>query len=311
VDRIPFGISDLDNTIGGGAIGGNLVLLEGENGTGASQFMQTCAMMNGLYHSDPDMFSLLYGNVHPQVNVPEEVHYVSFTSGKEELKQLLKRTFDDELVEKGLEGLKFQNFSNEYFSLGGFKTNYEQNPTQEKAASPGGNPENPESEDVFKEGEDTILYTGKLEDSEEGRNNLTGAEDLIELFQRYLIQNAEGNLVVIESLTDLIEASQNRVSTSEMISLVKWLRKMAHQWGGLVLVRIGKEATSRELLGGLGDSADGVVVFEWRDSGNERIRTMYFKKYLGVLPNIEDINRVYEGGVREEGYYIGMAEKVL
>lgn len=38
---------------------------------------------------------------------------------------------------------------------------------------------------------------------------------------------------------------------------------------------------------------------------------MYFKKYLSVLPAEEGLDRAFVGGIRDEGYYISMVEKVL
>ena len=48
MDRIPFGIRRLDTTIGGGAPPGSVVLLSGDAGAGAREFMYTSAVMNGL-----------------------------------------------------------------------------------------------------------------------------------------------------------------------------------------------------------------------------------------------------------------------
>ena len=63
MDRIPFGIRRLDTTIGGGAPPGSVVLLSGQAGAGAREFMYTAAVMNGLADSDRELFNLYYGVV--------------------------------------------------------------------------------------------------------------------------------------------------------------------------------------------------------------------------------------------------------
>lgn len=214
--RFPFGVADLDSAVGGGVFKGNLVLLEGESGAGARQLLHTSAVMNSLYGTDPDLFALLYGNVHPQAEIPREVHYVSFTSGIDEIRDDLKHTMEEEMVEKGVRGIQFQTFANEYFKLGSPRSRTE---GPENAA---GN----DAESLLREDEESILYTGKLEEQEEalggseGLVGMFGAEALIELFQRYVRKNLQGNLLIVDSLTDLILASKEEVNWSDVVAMV-------------------------------------------------------------------------------------------
>src|SRR6056297_2416419 len=78
MERLPFGISRLDSMIDGGAPAGSVVLLAGEVGAGAREFVYTSVAMNALAHADAELFDLYYGNVHGNAAVPEDIHYISF-----------------------------------------------------------------------------------------------------------------------------------------------------------------------------------------------------------------------------------------
>ena len=114
--RIPFGVERLDDIVGGGAPPGSVVLLVGEGGAGAREFLYTSAAMNGLAHTDPDLFELYYGESVPET-LPPEVHYVSFTTGEEYIEREMANTMADEVVETALPSIQVRDLSPEYFQL--------------------------------------------------------------------------------------------------------------------------------------------------------------------------------------------------
>ena len=97
--RIPFGVSRFDSIVGGGAPPGNVVLLSGEAGAGAREFLYTSAAMNALAHADEELFRLHYGDLDSEAEVPPEVHYLSFTAGEEHLAREMSYTMDTEITE--------------------------------------------------------------------------------------------------------------------------------------------------------------------------------------------------------------------
>ncbi len=76
MERIPFGIARLDSIIHGGAPPGSVVLIAGDAGAGAREFLYTSAVMNGLAHEDTELFDLHYGDAHEDSVLPEEIHYI-------------------------------------------------------------------------------------------------------------------------------------------------------------------------------------------------------------------------------------------
>lgn len=268
MDRIPLGISELDSRVGGGAVPGNLVLLVGEIGAGARQLMYTSAVMNGLAQTNQELFDLHYGSVPSGASLPESVHYVSFTEGKEELKEVVERNMDDELVEKGFQGIEYNDFSRSYF----------------------GSSKIPEE-----------WYGG-----ESGEKH-----DLVQEVGNYLDDNAEESVVMLDSLNDMITIAEERGEWAEFILLLRGIRKALRSWNGLVLAHVTMETLDDTKLAELEESADGVIYFNWEEARHERVRTVFFKKLLSVFPGTSEMANVFEAGVRDEGYYISMVEKVL
>jgi archaellum biogenesis ATPase FlaH len=277
MNRIPFGVSRLDRIIGGGAPPGSLVLLAGEAGAGAREFLYTSTTMNALADADPDAFDLHYGEVSATAEPPDEIHYVSFTAGEDELRTEIEYTIDADLAEPASDAVEFADFSTEFFQLSPIPRDW---------------------------------YAGKrrsitdLSDRDERRGVLESLGD-------YLTEHAAGNLVLIDSLTDLIHLSNEQLDWSDITMLLAGLQKASRQWDGLILVLVNRESLTDTKLGALMASADGTLAFEWEAGGNERARTMFVKEFRGVLPQIEEENIVrFETEIHEAGFDVSDVRKI-
>lgn len=277
MDRIPFGIRRLDTTIGGGAPPGSVVLLSGEAGAGAREFMYTTAIMNGLAEGDPELFDLYYGNIDDRASAPDEVHYITFTSEKRQVNREMTLAMDDEVVEAGIKNMQFHDLSPEYFRL------------------------SPVPREWYAEKTASISDLGQTQD----RKTVTEA-----LGDR-LTKHAAGNVVVIDSIADLIGARTDSLPWSDIPVLLKGLSRAAYEWGGLILVHINQETLGAEKHGQLVDAADGTLLFEWESGGSARARTMVVKQFRGVLSRIEDENIVrFETEIGDAGFDISDVRKI-
>src|SRR6056297_1033508 len=277
MDRLPFGVSRLDDIIGGGAPPGSVVLLAGEAGAGAREFCYTAATINGLAHTDDDQFDLHYGEVAEQAAVPEEIHYLSFTASGNELRQEIEFTMSEELVHAGVRAVEFADFSQEYFQLSAIPREWYTRKTQ------------------------TITDLGQGGDR----------RGVLEALGEYLNEHATGNLVVIDSLTDLARAPNEHLDWSDITLLVKGLQKASRAWDGLILVLVNQEALSDTQMGSLMGAADGTIAFEWETGGNERDRVMFVREFRGVLSRLEaeDIIR-FETEIHDAGFDISNVRKI-
>lgn len=276
---LPLGVGRLDRLLGGGAPPGSVVLLAGESGAGAREFMYTSAAMNALSHADPDLFSLYYGDLDPDASVPPEIHYLSLTEGAESLRRELAYTMTEEIVDEAADEIQFRDFSPEYFQLSPLPREW------------------------------YLGHTTSIEEmgqAERHRGVLSSLGD-------YLNEHAPGNLVVIDSLTDLTTATSTELEQGwdEVIMLVRGLKKAAFHWNGLILLLVSEDAIGKQQFGALMDAASGTFRFSWETGGSQRTRTMVVREFRGVLSRLEEEDIVqFEIEIHEGGLDISDVRKI-
>lgn len=277
MERIPFGIRRLDDTIGGGAPPGSVVMLSGEAGAGGREFMYTCAVMNALAKSDPALFDLYYGTEDERdVDLPE-VHYISFTAEQRQVRREMTLAMDDEIVESAIPSISFHDLSSAFYRLSPVPREWYENRT---ASLP----------DLGQNSE---------------RSGVAGA--LGDRLTRY----APGNVVVVDSLTDLVTAPDDQLGWHDIPVLMKALSRAAYEWGGLILIHVNSDALSDTRYGQLVDAADGTLLFEWERGGSAIARTMVVSQFRGVLSRIEDENIVqFETEIGDAGFDISDVRKI-
>ncbi|SIR27190.1 RecA-superfamily ATPase, KaiC/GvpD/RAD55 family [Haladaptatus litoreus] len=277
MNRIPFGVSQFDSLIGGGSPPGSVVLLAGDAGAGAREFAYTSATINALGHADTDQFDLHYGEVDSRASLPEEIHYVSFTASAPEIHAEITHAIDEELVSPASELMEFEDLSTEYFQL------------------------SPIPHDWYVEKRRTITDLGQSH----------SRRDILEALGEYLTDHASGNLVVIDSLTDLIPLPDKQADWHEISMLLKGMKKASQSWGGLILVLVDQESITNTQMGELMGATDGTISFEWERGGNERARTMFVREFRGVLSRIEDENIIrFEIEIQGDGLDISNVRKI-
>jgi KaiC/GvpD/RAD55 family RecA-like ATPase len=277
MDRIPFGIRQLDTIIDGGAPPGSVVLLSGESGAGSREFMYTSAVMNGLAKGDEELYDLYYGDLAAGASLPEEIHYVTFTGDEDQFYREMDRTMDEEIVEGALPQVEFVDMAEQFFH------------------------ESPVPRTWYADA------TRHIRDMA-GRHEREG---VLSALGEYLDENATGNLVVLDSISDLIGALGNERGWADVNYLMKGLQKAAHSWNGLILVHVNHETVTPEQHGQLIDAVNGAMMFEWETGGSERARTLVFKKFRGVLSRIEDENIItFETEIGDAGFDISDVRKI-
>lgn len=278
MDRIPFGVSRLDRLIGGGAPVGSLVLLAGDAGAGARELLYTSAVMNGLAEADDELFDLHYGDLAESATLPESVHYVSFTSGGAAMTREVGFMMDEEVAERGLEPVEFADLAPAFFQL------------------------SPVPREWYEGHHSEISDLGRSE----------RRESVIEALAEYLESHGGRSLICVDSLTDLVGVRQEEeLEWSDIVYLVKGLRRAVRNWEGVLLLHVSMDALSDQRLADLMGSADGTMVFEWERGGNELARTMVVREFRGVLSQLEeeDITR-FETEIHDAGFDISDVRKI-
>ncbi|MUW15826.1 HTR-like protein [Halorubrum sp. CBA1125] len=276
MSSLPFGVARLDSILGGGAPPGTVVLLAGDAGAGAREFCYTSAAMNALAHADEELFDLYYGDLDGDATLPDGVHYVSFTAGTGAITREMGYTMADEILEAASPAISFRDLSAEYFQL------------------------SPVPREWYR-GE-----TGSLADLGE-----RGHEDVLTALGDYLSAHAEGSLVCIDSVTDLVSMVGGDTDWSDVTMVMKGLKKAAYEWGGLILALVNADAITDREFGTLMDAASGTLQFTWESGGSQRARTMFVREFRGVLSRLEAENIVrFETEIHEGGFDISDVRKI-
>jgi archaellum biogenesis ATPase FlaH len=278
MERIPFGIQRLDNTIDGGAPRGSVVLLSGEAGAGSREFMYTSTVMNGLAQKGHDLFDLHYGDLASNATLPDSIHYISFTNDKEQIQAEIDMSMDDEIARAGFEAVEFVSLSHNYFHKSPVPRNW---------------------------------YAEETGDIRSLRKRHEDREGLLSSLGDTVSRRAPGSLVVIDSFSDLIAATGEDVEWSDINYLAKGLAKAAHEWGALILVQVNFETLTETQHGQLVDDCSGTLEFNWETGGSTRARTLVVKNFRGVLSQIEEENIVkFETDLGDAGFDISDVRKI-
>jgi len=278
MERVPFGIGRLDDTIGGGAPEGSVVLLSGEAGAGAREFMYTAAVMNGLAKTDQELFDLHYGDVASEAGLPEEIYYLSVTNEEDQLRSSIAMSMDEELVSAGIEAVSFGSLANNYFHLSPVPRQW---------------------------------YAGETENITSLRERSSEREGLLTALADRVTERAQDGLVIIDSISDLVTAADDDIDWSDINSLVRGLQKAAQRWGGLVLLHANPATLTDIQHGQLVDACNGTIEFRWATGGSTRARTLVIQDFAGVLSRLEAENIVqFETDLGEAGFDISDVRKI-
>ena len=272
-----MGVARIDNILRGGAPPGSTLLAAGESGAGAREFAHTAAVMNALSDTAPDLFDLYYGDLHERSIVPPEIHYLSFTADGDEITREIEHTMDEDVVEAAAERIQFRDLSPEYFQLSPIPREWYMGEAQ------------------------TIEDLGKAE----------GTDDVLGALGDYLNENAAGNLVVIDSISDLVGAVGEDVEWSDITTLIRGLTKASHNWDGLIIMLVNRDTLTRTQFGQLMDASEGTFEFSWESGGSQRARTMVVRQFRGVLSQLEAENIVrFETEIHEGGFDVSDVRKI-
>jgi len=278
MDRLPFGIKRLDEMIDGGAPAGSVVLLSGEAGAGAREFMYTSAVMNGLARTDEELFDLHYGRLGERTRLPDDVHYITFTSDEDSLRAEIETVMDQEIAATGLEPVEFLSLSRQFFHVSPVPRNW---------------------------------YASETPDIKNLRKRHEDREELLSALGSALSRRAPGNLVIIDSLSDLVATLGENLEWSDVTYVVKGLQKAAHEWNAVILLHVNRETLSATRHGQLLDACTGTLRFSWESGGSTRARTLVIKQFRGVLSQIEEEDIVqFETELDDAGFDISDVRKI-
>jgi KaiC/GvpD/RAD55 family RecA-like ATPase len=249
VDRIPTGVSDFDTIVKGGLPAGSLVLLLGDVGAGQREYVYTSASKIAIVSENPHLRKYYLGSSAENGLLPKRICYISFTRSKADILKEVAISFNPQYVEAMERLTTFKDFSGDYFKR-------------------------------------TVVpdsWTHSVDDNPFGGHS----GNLLEKLVTYLDDNANDSVVVVDSLTDLVESDE--VSDDDLIATMKGLQRASKNWNGIVYLLLTQGIMEKKYQQMLMDAVDGVLNFQWRNylNSSKRQRYMYVEKFLGLMPHLE------------------------
>jgi KaiC/GvpD/RAD55 family RecA-like ATPase len=200
-------------------------------------------------HLDPAKTGSLKGQT-----IPKEICYITFTRVKEDIKNEILQSFHVEGLEGMVDTIHFEDLSEDYFD-------HTVVPDEWYSHS-----------DVF-----TRLQ------------KRTGQEGIIVRLSKVIDSVKPGSLVVLDSVTDLATQMSHTDAWNNLTGFLRGLQRVSKTRGitSYLLLSGGILDSSRERE--LADIADAVLLFRWEETqGARRQRVMYFEKFRGVMPHLEE-----------------------
>ena len=250
--RVPSGVPDFDYLTGGFPLG-SLVLLFGEAGAGHAEFALTSAVHLMLRFDDPKLNRIYLGTASGPFRYPEGVAYLSTSRSESQVMAEVRAAFSGIYPAVLTRHVRFRDLSPSYF------------------------------QDTVVPSEWASVRSPLLSGSPAALAPDGGPV-------RALAQAAETdgprNLVILDSLTDLLV--RPGVDASDLLTLLKGLRRRAKEWDGIVYLLLSQGVASSAVEQAVFDSVDVVLHFAWQSSPNRshRQRTMLIQKSMSVLSHL-------------------------
>ena len=272
---MPTGISSLDPVLDGGIPPGSVVLLEGEIGAGSQEFIYTSLIYLSLLRQRKD--------AGPNVRVPDQISYITFTRLKEDVLNEIGLSFSPTLTQHLNGSIGFSDLSTHYFDSSVVPSDWycldgSEDCEKKRNASP-----------------EKMLSELSTHISNPGRKNT-----LLKLLYVTLSlanprkgkkgEKEEGSsLVVLDSLTDLATQYSEPDRWRELTAFLRGLQRVTKTWNSTIYLLLTKGVLEPSREKEIADCVDAVVLFKWEETvAQRRQRTMFFEKFRGVMPYLEE-----------------------
>ncbi len=210
--------------------------------------------------------------------VPAEVVYLTLTRMKEDIRREVALSFNQDLRSQ-VDAVRFEDLSDLYFNRSTVPATWYGN--RDLLARMRGRP---------------------------------AQENSLASLAASLDQNEKGSLVVLDSITGIAPQFAETAQWNNFIAFLRGLQRVSKEWGTTVYLLLTSGILDPRKEREIADTADAVVHFRWQeDPSARRQRVMYFEKFSGLMPHLEERDLV-KFAVRvtpEEGFEVSNIRVVI
>jgi KaiC/GvpD/RAD55 family RecA-like ATPase len=185
---------------------------------------------------------------------PQEIRYITFTRIKEDVKREIVTSLHVDDLEELVEKVRFEDLSELYF---------------DKSVVP----------DDWYSHSDIITRLKKR----------AGYEGIFVRLTEVIRDTPEGSIVVFDSVTDIATQIRNPNLWENLTGFLRGLQRIAKQRNITCYLLLSRGILASSQENELAEIADAVLLFRWEETtGARRQRVMYFEKFRGVMPHLEE-----------------------
>lgn len=207
-----------------------------------------------VYSSIVNNLALMKEPASETVAPPQEIRYISFTRIKDDIRQEITSSLHVDDLETLVDTIQFDDLSELYF---------------DKSVVP---------DDWYSHG-DIITRLQKR----------TGHEGILVQLSEIINKTKPGSIVIFDSVTDIATQVQIPNIWENLTGFMRGLQRISKQRGITSYLLLSRGIIEQQQENELADIADAVLLFRWEETtGARRQRVMYFEKFRGVMPHLEE-----------------------
>ncbi|MDY7081171.1 MAG: hypothetical protein SXQ77_01890, partial [Halobacteria archaeon] len=135
--------------------------------------------------------------------------------------------------------------------------------------------------------------------------------NLLRKLRKYLDENADDAVVVIDSITSLFKATEFGLGRANVLSFLTYLTDASRDWDGLVYGLNYDKASTVRNDGVLASTPDGVLYFKIGQLGGGLHRAMYMGSFHGTFSHSQDTIRVYQVHIGARGFEVSTVNEII
>ncbi len=286
LNLIPTGIRTFDVNINGGFPAGSVILLLEDVGAGAREFIYT-SVFNIVKmksdHNSPKPMDEARKSTHTDevgtaFTLPNEMYYISVSKSREDILNENAYAFHGDFYNAIKNSLVFKELSDIYFRQSAVQNFW----VSDKKA---------------------IMDFDSIYE-----------KSILDEISAFLEEHAKNNMVIIDSLTELIMCEADYLNKNDIIMFLRGMVKVSKTWNGLIYLILSAKILEEQMQETVADVVDGVLDFEWFDKGSVKMRrNLYISKFRGLMPRLEQ-NKIAKFETKitsDSGFEVSNVRKIV